>query len=323
MTQQLIREVFLHHFNNEWLCGLSDSAMLSNGSGRTVFTTDSFVVDPLFFPGGDIGKLAVCGTVNDLAVTGAIPAYLSAGFILEEGLTLETLHRIAASMAEEARHAGVQIVTGDTKVVHRGKADGVFINTSGIGFLPAGRADLSNTAGIRPGDRIIVNGHLGEHGVAVLSAREELEVASQVHSDCASLNALIDQMCQVSGKIRFMRDLTRGGLATVLCEVTDHADFGLYLLEDKMPVGEAVRGICEMLGMDPLYMANEGKLVAIVDPADADDLLGAMHEHPLGANAQVIGQVAGQHPGQVVMETQVGGRRIIEPLTGEQLPRIC
>ena len=323
LTHRLIEEVFLHSFDNESLRQLSDSSSLGHCHGQAFFTTDSYVVDPIFFPGGDIGKLSVCGTVNDLAVAGARPAFLSAGFILEEGLPLEYLQRIVKSMAREAQKAGVQIVTGDTKVVNKGKADKIFINTSGVGFLHPQFKGSHNGGGIRKGDKIIVNGNLGDHGVAVLAAREELEVSSQIRSDCASLNSLIDAILNQVEGVRIMRDLTRGGLATVMCELALQGNIGIHLEEDSLPTDEKVMGLCEMLGLDPLYLANEGKFVAIVDARSAKKMMDVMHADPLGQNAEIIGEVVEEHLSRVVMQTRIGGRRIIDMLTGEQLPRIC
>ena len=322
MTHRLIEELFVAYFDNPQLRKLSDASILGRCNGDALFTTDSYVVDPIFFPGGDIGKLSVCGTVNDLAVAGARPAFLSTGFIIEEGLPMEDLRRVVASMAQEARHAGVQIVTGDTKVVDKGKADKVFINTSGVGFLhPRFRA--SGNAGISNGDKIIVNGNLGDHGIAVLAARKDLEISSQIRSDCASLNALINKILDQAEGMRMMRDLTRGGLATVMCEIANREHIGIDLEENSIPAGEQVKGICEMLGLDPLYMANEGKFVAIVDARSADKMMDVMRADPLGRDARIIGEVVEEHPSRVVMQTRIGGRRIIEMLTGEQLPRIC
>jgi len=323
MTRRLIEELFVACFDNDRLRKLSDSSLLGDCNGDALFTTDSYVVDPIFFPGGDIGKLSVCGTVNDLAVAGARPAYLSAGFIIEEGLPMEDLRRVVDSMAQEAKKAGVQIVTGDTKVVNKGKADKIFINTSGVGFLHPHYGAAVNEAGIQKGDKILVNGNLGDHGIAVLSAREELEISSQIRSDCASLNSLIDAILTRVGGVRMMRDLTRGGLATVMCELAGKGNLGIDLQEDYIPVNEQVKGVCEILGLDPLYLANEGKFAAIVDARSADKLLEVMQADPLGKNAQIIGEVVGEHPSRVVMQTRIGGRRIIDMLVGEQLPRIC
>jgi hydrogenase expression/formation protein HypE len=323
LTHRLIEELFLTHFDNDPLRKLSDSSILGRCNGEALFTTDSYVVDPLFFPGGDIGKLSVCGTVNDLAVAGARPAFLSAGFILEEGLPMEDLQRIVESMAREARKAGVQIVTGDTKVVNKGKADKIFINTSGVGFLHPQFGESVHGCGMRKGDKIIVNGNLGDHGLAVLAAREELQVSSQIRSDCASLNHLIDAILNRVKGVRMMRDLTRGGLATVMCELAGTSNTGILLEENVIPVDEKVMGLCEMLGLDPLYLANEGKFVAIVDAGSAGAVMDVMRADPLGQNARVIGEVVEEHPSRVVMQTRIGGRRIVDMLTGEQLPRIC
>lgn len=323
MSHELIKNLFLRHFDNQILSGLSDSAILGVCPGELVFTTDSYVVDPLFFPGGDIGKLAVCGTVNDLAVSGADPVYLSAGFIIEEGMEMETLEKIVKSMADEAHNAGVQIVTGDTKVVNRGKADQLFVNTSGVGFLNPRSYNLSTGEEIKAGDKVIINGYTGDHGIAVLAAREDLNIASQIESDCASLNKLISKITRNINGVRFMRDLTRGGLATVLCEVSKDRYYGIEINESTIPVREEVRGICEMLGMEPIYIANEGKFITIVDCDEAEDLLSLMHSEKLGQHAAIIGEVVDQHPGRVVMNTEIGGTRIIDMLAGEQLPRIC
>ena len=323
LTHRLIEQLFVRHFDNDLLRRLSDSSLLGACPDQALFTTDSYVVDPIFFPGGDIGKLSVCGTVNDLAVAGARPAYLSAGFIIEEGLPMEDLEQVVVSMAREAQQAGVQIVTGDTKVVNKGKADKIFINTSGVGFLHPHFGGSVNGGGLKKGDQIIVNGNLGDHGIAVLAAREDLEISSQIRSDCASLNGLINQVLDRVEGIRMMRDLTRGGLATVMCEIARQNNLGIRLAEEAIPTDEQVRGMCEMLGLDPLYLANEGKFIAIVDARSADQLMDVMRADPLGRNARIIGEVNDDHPARVVMQTRIGGRRIIEMLTGEQLPRIC
>jgi hydrogenase expression/formation protein HypE len=323
LTHRLIEELFLYYFNNQPLRKLSDSSPLGRCHGEAYFTTDSYVVDPIFFPGGDIGKLSVCGTVNDLAVAGARPAFLSAGFILEEGLPMKDLERIVKSMAREAQKAGVQIVTGDTKVVNKGKADKIFINTSGVGFLHPHFTGSLNGGGIRKGDRIIVNGNLGDHGLAILAAREGLDGSASIRSDCASLNSLIDTILNQVEGVRMMRDLTRGGLATVMCELAAQGQIGIELEEKSIPTDEPVMGLCEMLGLDPLYLANEGKFVAIVDARCTDHMMDVMRADPLGQNAEIIGEVVEEHPQRVVMQTQIGGRRIIDMLTGEQLPRIC
>ena len=284
-------------------------------------TTNSFVVDPLEFPGGDIGKLAVCGTINDLAVGGAIPLYLSCAAIIEEGLTFDLLHRIARSMAAAAREAGVQVVTGDTKVVPRGACDKLFLTTTGIGVIRAGLELGAHRA--QPGDAVLVNGVLGDHGAAILAARGDLALDAPIDSDCAALHGLVDALLAAAPGTRFMRDATRGGVATVLNEIAIAAGCGIELDECAVPLREAVKGFCEILGLDPLYLANEGRLVAIVPPADADRALAAMRAHPLGAGACRIGHVTERRPRQVIMRTVLGGQRIVDMLVGDQLPRIC
>jgi hydrogenase expression/formation protein HypE len=323
MSDRLIREMFLACFDNDYLSELSDSAVLPTGSGKISFTTDSYVVDPVFFPGGNIGKLAVCGTVNDLAVSGAIPKYISAGFILEEGLAMEDLEKIVKSMAEEAKKAGVKIVTGDTKIVNKGKADKIFINTAGVGFLPEENVHISKGEKIKTGDKIIVNGSMGEHGVAVMSTREDLKISSPVYSDCASLNHLIKKVLDKNEGIKFMRDLTRGGLASVLVEIVEQRNVGIRFKENEVPVSEKVQALCEMLGFDPLYLANEGKIVMIVSSGQAESILQEMKKDPLGKDSSIIGEIVNTNHGKVVMETEIGGSRIVDKITGEQLPRIC
>jgi hydrogenase expression/formation protein HypE len=288
---------------------------------RIAFTTDSFVVRPLFFPGGDIGRLAVHGTVNDLAVGGAKPLFLSAAFILEEGLPLETLRRIVASMKEACTEAGVALVTGDTKVVDRGKGDGVFITTSGIGIVPEGRCLSIHNA--KPGDRIIVSGTIGDHGIAIMSVREGLEFETGLESDSASLADLARIMLETVPSVRCMRDPTRGGVSSALNELAAASGVGVELDESAIPLRPEVRGACEMLGLDPLYVANEGKLLAVVPAEDADLLVETMRRHPLGRNSAVIGAVTAEHRGLVVMRSLVGGERVVTMLAGEQLPRIC
>jgi len=322
LSHELIRDVFARHFDNPLLNKMGDAAVLPDlPPGRVALTTDSYVVQPLFFPGGDIGKLAVCGTVNDLAVAGATPLYLTAGFILEEGLPLETLERIVVSMAKTARTAGVQIVTGDTKVVDRGAADGVFINTAGVGVVPPG-VDLGPET-LRPGDVLLVNGTIGDHGMAVMMQREGLAFASSLESDCAPLNDLIAAvLAAVPGKVRCMRDPTRGGLVTVLNEWVD-AGTGIEIEEDAIPVRDEVRAVCEFLGLDPLYAANEGKIVMAVDAVAAETVLAVLRQHPLGRKAAMIGRVTTEHPTRVILHTPYGARRIVQMLTGAQLPRIC
>lgn len=322
-SHDLIQDLFFKYFENGILNAAGDSAILNIGSENIAFTTDSFVVDPLFFPGGDIGKLAVCGTVNDLAVSGAVPKYLSVGFIIEEGLEFAVLESVVKSMAETAKQANVKIVTGDTKVVNRGKCDKLFINTSGIGELDSKFKKIGSGEDIQKGDKILVNGFIGDHGIAVMSARNELKVQVDVKSDCASLNKLIQEALKVLGNIRFMRDATRGGLATVLAEIVQNKNFGIHLTEEKIPIRESVRGMCEFFGFDPLYVANEGKVVMIVPANDAEKMLETMQKNELGKEAQIIGDVVSDHPGKVVLKTQIGGKRIIDMLLGDQLPRIC
>jgi hydrogenase expression/formation protein HypE len=320
---ELISSLFISYFHNPILEKQTDSAILEIGKENIAFTTDAFVVDPIFFPGGDIGKLAVCGTVNDIAVAGAKPLYISCSFILEEGLPFSDLEIIVRSMAEEASKAGVQIVTGDTKVVDKGKCDKVFISTTGIGELNPENKPISSGEGIIAGDMIIINGSIGDHGMAVMSARNDLNLQASIRSDCASLNGLIDLALQTSNQVRFMRDATRGGLATILAELSKMKPYGILINEEAIPVRESVRGICELLGFDPLYVANEGKVLMVVGEKDAPGVLGAMKQHELGKESVIIGQVVTDHPGKSWINTAVGGKRIIDVLSGEQLPRIC
>lgn len=326
LSAELIEKVFLSRFRNPLLEKLDDQATLTINGTRLAFTTDSFVVTPIFFPGGDIGTLAINGTVNDLAVGGATPLYLAAAFILEEGLPATELARVADSMAEAAREAGVQLVTGDTKVVNRGKGDKVFITTTGIGLIE--RPTQLSADRARPGDKILLSGTIGDHGITILSQREGLEFESALQSDCAALHTMIRGMmdaAQDSGNLglRVMRDPTRGGVATVLNEIASRSSVGMLLRESAIPVRDEVRGACEMLGLDPLYVANEGKLVAVVAADIADRVLSAMQRHPLGADACIIGEVTEQPQGMVLMKTGVGGTRVVDVLFGEQLPRIC
>jgi hydrogenase expression/formation protein HypE len=323
MTSDLIRDLFVRHFRNSILNVLSDSACFQIDGLDLAFTTDSFVVDPLFFPGGDIGKLAVCGTVNDLSVSGARPLYLSAGFIIEEGLPMETLERITLSMANEAVRAGVQIVTGDTKVVKRGQCDKLFINTAGIGRIEKRYRNLAGGSMISPGDLLLVNGFLGDHEMAVLSAREHLDFEEAVLSDAASLNHMIMLLLESGLDIRFMRDITRGGLATILSEITAPGNFGIEIDESSLPVREQVNGLCEVYGFNPLYLANEGKVLMVVERESAGKALELMKQSDLGTHACIIGAISSSHRGRVVMKSVTGANRIIEKLAGEQLPRIC
>jgi hydrogenase expression/formation protein HypE len=321
LSAELIRNVFLPAFESPVLARLEDQALLNVGGVRLAFTTDSFVVKPLFFPGGDIGSLAVNGTINDLAMGGAQPLYLSAAFIVEEGFAIKDLSRIAQSMQRTAVAAGVQIVTGDTKVVERGKGDGLFFNTTGIGTVAEGLNLSAN--GARPGDQVLLSGSIGDHGIAILAQREGLEFETAIRSDSSALHSLVAAMLQASGCIRCMRDPTRGGLSSTLNEIAAQSGIGITLHEAEIPVREEVQGACELLGLDPLYVANEGKLVAIVDAAGAEQVLTAMRSHPLGRDARRIGTVTTQHPGLVTMETVLGTTRVVDMLSGDQLPRIC
>jgi len=320
LAHDLVGSCFIKTLANPLLEMLDDAATFE-ASGRLAFTTDSYTISPIFFPGGDIGKLAVCGTVNDLSMSGAIPRYLSLGLIIEEGLLVSDLKRIADSIRATAEAAGVQIITGDTKVVERGSADGIFINTSGIGVVPEG-VNISG-ANARPGDKVILSGPIGDHGIAILSQREGLSFHTTLQSDCAPLGDLVARMLAASKDIRCLRDPTRGGLATTLNELADKSQAGILINETAIPVRDEVAGACEMLGLDPLYIANEGKLIAIVPAGDADRILAAMQDHQYGRDAVIIGEVTGEHPGRVVMKTSLGTSRIVDMLTGDPLPRIC
>jgi len=321
LSNEMIDKIFLPRFLNSTLEKMEDQAVVDNPGGRIAFSTDTFVVDPIFFPGGDIGDLAINGTVNDIAMSGAIPKYLSVGFILEEGLPFKTLHRIVLSMEKAANLAGVQIVAGDTKVVNRGSCDKLFINTSGFGFVPD---DVNISASnLEVGDKIILSGTLADHGMAVMTTREGLSFQSTVESDTAGLNHLVQDMLDVSPNIHALRDPTRGGLATSLNEFASSSKVGIQLYGNNIPVKENVRGACEILGIDPLYVANEGKLVAIVPANIADDMLAAMRKNEHGKAATIIGEVTDKHSGIVVMRTGLGANRIVDMPVGEQLPRIC
>ena len=321
-TQTLIEAVFLDAFRNPLLEPLEDAASLSVAGARLALTTDSYVVSPLFFPGGNIGDLAVNGTVNDLSVSGATPLYLTAGFILEEGFGVEDLQRVVASMQEAALAAGVSIVTGDTKVVQRGKADGCYINTAGIGVIPADAAALG-VAHAQPGDAIIVSGPIGDHGITIMLARGELDIEADLRSDTAPLNGLVADLLGAVPQVRAMRDATRGGVATILNEIARAADTGVLASEDDIPVRPQVRGACELLGIDPMYVACEGRLVAVVPRDSAEAAVRALRAHPLGAEAAVIGAVVADQPGIVRLKTAFGGTRIVDLLVGDPLPRIC
>ena len=322
----LIDDIFLEAFDNETQAPLEDQARFSLADmaalgDRLAFTTDSYVVKPLDFPGGNIGKLAICGTINDLAVGGAIPLYLSCSVIIEEGLPVETMRMVARTMAETAQHAGVKVVTGDTKVVERGACDKLFINTTGVGVIRTG-VDLGvNKA--QPGDVILVNGLLGDHGAAILNARGDMQLTTPIESDCAYLHGLIDTLLSAVPNTRFLRDATRGGVATVLNEIAEASQVGIEIYEDRTPIRSEVKGFCEILGLDPLYLANEGKIVCVVPAEDAETAIAALKSHPLGEGAARIGEVTDHRAGRVVMQTVFGGRRIVDMLVGEQLPRIC
>lgn len=323
LSHELITSIFVRHFGNSILNQQGDAAIFATEKGMLAFTTDSYVVDPIIFPGADIGKLAVAGTVNDLAVSGARPLYLSAGFIIEEGLEIAILEQVVESMANEAKKAGVFIVTGDTKVVDRGKCDKLFINTAGVGLVKAGYEQLQSGKSIQAGDKIIINGAIGDHGMAVMSARNQLHIQTDLRSDCASLNVLIEQLDNHINDIHFMRDATRGGLGTVVAELCGNKAFGVNLDEEAIPVHEGVRGMCELLGFDPLYVANEGKVVLVVAAQAADHILKILASHDLGTEAAVIGEIVDAHHGKCWLKTAIGGHRIVDMLAGEQLPRIC
>lgn len=320
-THELVRELFVQSFRNEYLLEMNDSALLQVENGRMAMTTDSYVVDPVVFPGGNIGSLAVHGTVNDLAMSGARPLYLTAGFILEEGLPFPLLREIVGSMAEAAREAGVYIVAGDTKVVPRGKADKIFINTAGVGTVPPGISIGGQYA--RPGDAVLINGTIGDHGMAVLCKREGLAFENEIRSDSAPLNDLVGALLEVCPEIHVLRDPTRGGVATTLNEIAVQSGVGIRLEEASLPVREDVAGACELLGLDPLYVANEGKVLILAPARHSEELLETLRKHPLGQNARLIGEVIADDPGRVFLRTRIGGHRLLDMLRGEQLPRIC
>ena len=324
--RELIQNVLVPTFDNSILNALEDQATFPLGEllkcgDRLAFTTDSYVVDPLFFPGGNIGELAVNGTVNDLAVSGARPLFLSCGLVMEEGLSVKTLTHIVGSMKQAADRAGVTIVTGDTKVVEKGSADKLFINTTGIGVIPEGVSLASTKA--QPGDAIITNGYLGDHGVAILVARNDMALESTVQSDTQPLHDLVSHMLKVCPDIHCLRDVTRGGLASVLNELASASSVAMYVKESHLPIRESVRGACEILGLDPLYLANEGKIVAVVPSEKSHELIGGMRQHPLGQDSAIIGTVKNSPPGTVMLSTTFGGTRLVDTLVGDQLPRIC
>jgi hydrogenase expression/formation protein HypE len=321
VSHRMTKDMLLPIFNNPILSELNDGAIFELQGLRVAFSTDSYTVDPIFFPGGNIGELAVYGTVNDLAMCGANPVYLSAALIIEEGFSVEQLQTIIEAMGKAAEHAGVAVVTGDTKVVPRGAADKLFINTSGVGLVPDGVEVASHKA--RPGDQIILSGSIADHGVSVLALREGLSFQTSVQSDTAPLNHMVRAMFATGRGVHVLRDPTRGGLGTALNEIAEKSSVGLRIHEDRIPVKAEVAGLCELLGLDPLYLANEGKLIAFVASGDAAAVLKAIQSDPYGRDAAVIGEVIEEHPGKVFMNTRIGGTRIVDMLTGEQLPRIC
>jgi hydrogenase expression/formation protein HypE len=321
ISHRMIKDRLLPVFDNPILSQLNDGAIFELHGVRMAFSTDSYTVDPIFFPGGDIGELAVYGTVNDLAMCGASPVYLSAALIIEEGFPTEQLDTILSSMAKAAQTAGVAVVTGDTKVVPKGMADKIFINTSGIGVIPDGVEVASHKA--RPGDRVILSGTIADHGVSVLARREGLSFETSIRSDTAPLNHMVRAMLAAGCGVHALRDPTRGGLGTALNEIAEQSGVGVRIREDRIRVKPEVAGLCELLGLDPLYLANEGKLVAFVAPEDAEDVLQAVRADPYGREATLIGEVASEHPGKVLMDTRIGGTRIVDMLAGEQMPRIC
>lgn len=321
LSQRIVKTMIAPQFANALLEPLHDGAVFTVGGTKLAFSTDSYVVSPIVFPGGDIGELAVNGTVNDLAMCGARPLYLSAAFIIEEGFAMDDLWRVILSMKAAADKAGVSLVTGDTKVVDRGKGDKIFINTSGVGVIREGVKVGSQ--GAQVGDVVILSGEIAVHGIAIMSVREGLEFESPIVSDTAALNGLVESMLEVSSDIHVLRDPTRGGVASALNEIADSSRVGVDIRQDSIPLSEPVRGACEILGLDPLYVANEGKLIAFVPPGDAQNILACMKQHPLGTNACIIGEVVADHPGTVLMQTSIGGSRVVDMLSGEQLPRIC
>ena len=323
LMQELISNLFLKSFGERKLEDQSDSAILKIDTSEIAFTTDSFVIDPIFFPGGNIGKLAVCGTVNDLSVSGAEPLYISVSLIIEEGFPMKDLETIIYSLASEAKKSGVQVVTGDTKVVNKGKCDMLFINTAGIGRVKPENNLLGRAEQIIPGDVIIINGTIGDHGMAVMNARESFNFRTDLESDCASLNQLIHEVLNQYKSVKFMRDPTRGGVATVLNELIERIPYGVEIEEDAIPVKNDVKVMCELMGFDPLYIANEGKVLMVVPEKDSKAILNIIRQNELGKEAEIIGRIVADHPGKVVLKTITGGKRIIDILTGDQLPRIC
>lgn len=323
LSSDLIKKSFIKYFDNPVLNVMTDSAIIDINAKLLAFTTDSYVVDPVFFPGGDIGKLSVCGTINDLAVSGAEPVFLSAAFIIEEGFSIDDLETITQSMREEADKAGVKIVTGDTKIVNKGQCDKIFINTAGIGILERKFENISTGNDIQSGDKIIVNGYIGDHGITVMGARENLKFEAEIETDCASLNHLIKSVLDSGAEIKFMRDITRGGLATVVSEITANRKFGASINESDLPVRESVRGMCEIFGYDPMFLANEGKVLIIVSDKSSHKAIATMKEKEYGRDSAIIGEITAENPGKAILQSVVGGSRVIDKLTGEMLPRIC
>jgi hydrogenase expression/formation protein HypE len=323
LTHELIEKIFYKYFDNKYLAQKSDSAVLSDIAGNLAFTTDAYVVDPIFFPGGNIGKLAVCGTINDLSVSGAEPLFLSASFIIEEGFKINDLEKIVITMAEEAKKADIYIVTGDTKVVDKGKCDKIFITTSGIGIVVKKNKEIHSRKLIQSGDAIIINGPIADHGMAIIASREGFNFNADIKSDCNSLNKLIKEVINNVSGIHFMRDITRGGLATVLSEIVKDTNFGIIVNEDDIPVNENTLGMCEILGFDPMYVANEGKVIFIVSSNEALKVIDIINKYNDYPNASIIGNITDTNKGMAIMKTRIGGTRIIDMLAGEQLPRIC
>jgi hydrogenase expression/formation protein HypE len=322
LSHNLIDNIFLPYFNNDILARMEDAAVLTLPGQKLAFTTDSYVVDPIIFPGGDIGKIAVCGTVNDLAVMGAVPRYLSVGFIIEEGFPVNSLRKILESMQKVADEAKIQIVTGDTKVVPNGAADKIFINTSGVGLIAENQINLGGNLAA-DGDHVIINGSIADHGIAVMASREGLELEVDVQSDAAPLNDLIQHMLKEVPGMHVLRDPTRGGLATTLNEIAQQSSVGINIDEGQIPISQKVQSVCEILGLDPLYLANEGKCVAICPSDQSRQLIAVMRKHKYGKEARVIGRVEQHSPGKVFLQTEIGGRRLLDMLSGEQFPRIC
>jgi len=321
ISHSLTLDIMLPAFDNPMLSKLNDGAILNIGGKKFAFSTDTYTVDPIFFPGGNIGELAIYGTVNDIAMCGGSPLYLSVGLVIEEGFLISDLERIIKSMGAAAQKAGVKVVTGDTKVVPKGAADKIFINTSGIGLIPD-NVDVGCDKAV-PGDKIILSGTIADHGITILTQREGMTFTSSIKSDSAPLNRMVEKIFTASKKVHVLRDPTRGGVGTSLSEIAEKSNSGIRIFENKIPVKNEVKGICELLGFDPLYIANEGKLLAFVSPEDADKVLSAVREDEFGKDACIIGEVVSGHPGKVFLETGIGGIRMVDMLTGEQLPRIC